>query len=329
MSSAPTGTYAIEGARHRIVATNGVELSVYEAGEPRPELPVVVFSHGFPELAFSWRHQLRAVAAAGFHAVAPDQRGYGGSSRPDAIEEYDIFHLTGDLVGLLDDLGADKAVFVGHDWGGFVVWHMPLLHRDRVAGVAGLCTPYVPRLPVKPTEAFRMMGGENHYILYFQEPGVADRALAVNTTVLFDRMMRRAIDPVHLREAAGNASDFVEAIVDAPVLGDELLTPQERAVFVETFERTGFTGGLNWYRNFDRNWELTPELDGARIDGVPCLMLTAEWDPVLVPAMAQGMPAVIGDLEIHQIARAGHWVQQECPDEVNGVLVDWLVRRFG
>jgi pimeloyl-ACP methyl ester carboxylesterase len=321
--------YGIDGARHRFVETNGVLLSVYEAGEPNPDRPVVVFAHGFPELAFSWRHQLRAVAAAGFHAIAPDQRGYGGSSRPEAIEEYDIFHLTGDLVGLLDEIGADKAVFVGHDWGGFVVWQMPLLHRERVAGVAGLCTPYVPRLPIKPTEVFRMMGGERHYILYFQEPGVADRALAMNTHLLFDRMMRRAVDPERLREVASNASDFIGAVVEAPLLGEQLLAPEELAVFVETFVGTGFTGGLNWYRNFDRNWELTPELDGARIDGLPCLMITAEWDPVLVPAMAQGMPAVIDDLELHQIERAGHWVQQECPDEVNDVLVNWLVRRFG
>ncbi|MCX7620994.1 MAG: alpha/beta hydrolase [Acidimicrobiales bacterium] len=320
--------YDIPGARHRFVETNGVRLSVYETGQPRPDRPVVVFSHGFPELAFSWRHQLRAVAAAGFHAVAPDQRGYGGSSRPDAIEEYDIFHLTGDLVGLLDEIGAPKAVFVGHDWGGLVTWQMPLLHRERVAGVAGLCTPYVPRFPAKPTEVFRMMGGENHYILYFQEPGVADAALSANTAALFDRMMRRGVDPQLLREAASNASDFVAAIVDAPVLGEELLTRAELDVFVTTFLRTGFTGGLNWYRNFDRNWELTPQLDGARIDGLPCLMITAEWDPVLVPAMAQGMPEVIDDLEMHQVARAGHWVQQEQPDEVNRLLVDWLTRRF-
>lgn len=321
--------YEIPGARRRDVELDDVRLSVYEAGDPTG--PTVVLSHGFPELAYSWRHQLPALAAAGFHAVAPDQRGYGGSSRPEAVRDYDIFHLTGDLVGLLDALDVDRAVFVGHDWGGFVVWQMPLLHRERVAGVAALTTPYVPRFPMRPTELFRMMGGENHYIVWFQEPGVADAAFAANIDALFARMMRRGVPPEQLREAVGDrpASDFVEAVVNAPMLGEELLSPEELTVFVETFRQTGFTGGMNWYRNFDWNWEQTPQLDGARIDGIPCLMITAEWDPVLTPAMAQGMPSVIGDLEMHEIAGAGHWVQQEKPAEVNAILVDWLRRRFG
>ena len=328
MASAP---YEIPGATQRFVDVGDVTLSVYEVepeGGADPDRPVVVFSHGFPELAYTWRHQLSAVADAGFRAIAPDQRGYGGSSRPDEVTDYDIFHLTGDLVGLLDAVGVDQAVFVGHDWGGFVVWQMPLLHRDRVAGVAGLNTPYIPRLPIKPTEAFRMLGGENHYILYFQEPGVADAALAANVAVLFDRMFRRGVEPERLQAAAADAHDFIQAVVEAPVLGDELLSPDELAVFVDTFTATGFTGGLSWYRNFDRNWELTPELDGARIDGLPCLMITAEWDPVLVPAMAQGMPDVIDDLEMHQIARCGHWTQQEEPAQVDRLLTDWLSRRF-
>lgn len=327
----PAG-YDIPGTTHRLVELDDVALSVYEA-EPSagadPDRPVVVFSHGFPELAYTWRHQLPAVAAAGFRAVAPDQRGYGGSSRPEAVTDYDIFHLTGDLVGLLDALEAERGVFVGHDWGGFVVWQMPLLHRDRVAGVAALNTPYVPRLPMRPTEVFRMMGGENHYIVWFQEPGVADEALAANVEVLFNRMMRRAVDPEAIRQAADGASDFVTAVVNAPVLGEPLLDADELGVFVDTFRATGFTGGLSWYRNFDRNWEETPDLDGARIDGLPCLMITAEWDPVLVPAMAQGMPAVMDDLEMHEIARCGHWTQQEEPAEVNRLLTDWLTRRFG
>jgi pimeloyl-ACP methyl ester carboxylesterase len=319
--------YEIPGATHRFVDSGGLRLSVYEAGDPNGQ--AVVFSHGFPELAFSWRHQLRAVAAAGYHAIAPDQRGYGGSSRPDDIHDYDIFHLTGDLVAVLDALQAERGIFVGHDWGGFVVWQMPLLHPDRVAGVAALTTPYVPRLPIRPTEVFRMMGGDNHYIIWFQEPGVADAALAENVGELFPRMMRRSVPPEELREAVGEgAADFVQAVVNAPVLGAELLDVDELALFVDTFVETGFTGGLNWYRNFDRNWEQTPQLDGARIDGIPCLMITAEWDPVLTPALAQGMPGVVGDLEMHEVAEAGHWVQQEHPDVVNRLLVDWLERRF-
>jgi non-specific protein-tyrosine kinase len=162
-------TYQIPGATQRLIELDDVTLSVYEA-EPAGGAesgdggvrPAVVFSHGFPDLAYGWRDQLPAVAAAGFRAIAPDQRGYGGSSRPEAITDYDIFHLTGDLVGLLDRLDIERAVFVGHDWGGFVVWQMPLLHPDRVAGVVGLNTPFVARLPVRPTEVFRMLGGEGN-----------------------------------------------------------------------------------------------------------------------------------------------------------------------
>lgn len=329
--SATAVPYEIEGATQRFIETNGVRLSVYEStpeGGADPNRPAVVFSHGFPELGFSWRHQLPAVAAAGFRAVALDQRGYGASSRPEAIPDYDIFHLTGDLVGVLDELGIDRAVFVGHDWGGFVVWQMPLLHRDRVAGVVGLNTPYAPRFPMPPTELFRLAGGDNHYVLYFQEPGVADAALAEHCDALFDRMMRRSVDPDEIRAAGVDAGNFVEAVVNAPVLGEALHTPEEHRLFVDTFTRTGFTGGLNWYRNFDRNWEQTPELDGAHIDGLPCLMISAAWDPVLPPALAQGMPDVIGDLEMHQIERCGHWTQQEHPEATNALITDFLTRRF-
>jgi pimeloyl-ACP methyl ester carboxylesterase len=269
------------------------------------------------------------VADAGFFAVAPDQRGYGGSSAPSERTAYDIFHLTGDLVGVLDALDVEQAIFVGHDWGGFVVWQMPLLRPERTVGVVGLNTPYSPRFPMKPTELFRMVGGDNHYILYFQEPGVADVALAEHVDIVFEKLMRRGFDPATLEGVATDVGgNFVDTLVNAPLLGDQLLSPAELAVYAEEFRRNGFTGPLNWYRNFDRNWELTPEQDGARIDGIPCMMITAAWDPVLAPALAQGMPSVIGDLELHNIEKCGHWTQQEHPDEVNALLLDFLRRRF-
>jgi pimeloyl-ACP methyl ester carboxylesterase len=326
-TGADASPYQIDGARHRLVETNGVVLSVYEAGDA--SAPAVLFSHGFPELAYSWRHQLPALADAGFRAIAPDQRGYGGSGRPDGVDDYDIFHLTGDLVGVLDALEIDRAVFVGHDWGGIIVWQMPFLHRERVAGVVGLNTPHFPRLPMRPVEVFREAAGESFYIVAFQEPEVADRVFADNVETVFDRMMRRGVEPEALREAVDRreSNDFVELVVNAPVLGEPLMRPEELAVFVETFQRTGFTGGINWYRNFDRNWELTADQDDPRIDGIPCLMITAAWDPVLAPALASGMPSLIDDLEMHEIPRCGHWTQQEHPDEVNRLLVDWLRRR--
>jgi pimeloyl-ACP methyl ester carboxylesterase len=316
-------TYEIPGATQRSVDANGIRLSVHEAGEG----PAVVFSHGFPELAFSWRHQLPALAAAGFRAIAPDQRGYGASDRPTELTDYDLLHLTGDLIGLLDALEIDRAVFVGHDWGGLITWPLALLHPDRVLGVVGVNTPYLPRAPMPPTQLLRMAAGDNNYILYFQEPGVADRELAVDITNLFQTMMQTGVPPEELRAATDDAGDFMAAIARGPRLGDQILSDDELKIYVDTFTETGFTGPLNWYRNLDRNWELTPQLDGARIE-VPSLMVTAEWDPVLTPALAQIGESLIDDLETHMIAKCGHWTQQEHPDELNRVLVDWLTRRF-
>ncbi|MGV0800671.1 alpha/beta hydrolase, partial [Mycolicibacterium elephantis] len=160
----------------RSVETNGVRLRVVEAGDRGA--PLVVLAHGFPELAYSWRHQIPALAEAGFHVLAPDQRGYGGSSKPDAIDAYNVVELSADLVGLLDDAGAERAAIVGHDFGGVVAWTAPLLHPDRFAGVAGLSVPPVPRSRVPTTQAFRRLFGDNFfYILYFQEPGPADEDL--------------------------------------------------------------------------------------------------------------------------------------------------------
>jgi pimeloyl-ACP methyl ester carboxylesterase len=330
-------TYAIPGASHQMVELHdGVTLSVHEMGAQGgpADRPAIVFSHGFPDLAFAWRHQLAAVAGAGFHVIAPDQRGYGASSRPDAITDYDIHHLTGDLLGVLDHLGIDQAVFVGHDWGGFLVWQMPLLHPDRVAGVIGVNTPYIQRLPVAPTEVFRMAGGDGMYILEFQEPGVADEILERDVPGLFDALFRTARSPEEMALAAA-ANSYVpggpttfERVIAAPRMGEPLLDAAETAVYVDTFTETGFTGPLNWYRNFDRNWETTPQLDGARIDGLPCMMVTAAWDPVLTPALAQGMPSVVGDLEMHELAECGHWTPTERADELSSLLVDWLTRRF-
>jgi pimeloyl-ACP methyl ester carboxylesterase len=309
----------------RFVSTNGIRMAVHTAGDG----PAVVLCHGFPELAYSWRHQLPALAAAGFRAIAPDQRGYGGTDRPDAVEAYDIHHLTGDLIGLLDALGVERAVFVGHDWGGLLVWMMPLLHPARTAGVIGVNTPYLPRLPVAPIGLFRQVFGDNHYIVHFQERGVADAALARNVRRLFGRLMRTGVALEDLQAATGGVvRNLVEVIESDLVLGEPILSPEEIEVFTTAFERTGFTGPINWYRNMDRNWETTAHLAEARI-AVPSLMVTAELDPVLRPEMAEPMRALVSDLEVTMIPGCGHWTQQEKPAELNAVMIDWLHRRFG
>ncbi|MDJ0788207.1 MAG: alpha/beta hydrolase [Myxococcota bacterium] len=304
-----------------------IELSVHEAGQG----PAVVMSHGFPELAYSWRHQLPALAEAGFRAIAPDQRGYGASQKPEPIEAYDIQHLTSDMVGLLDVLEIEKAVFVGHDWGGFVVWAMPYLHPERTAGVIGVNTPCA-RSPIKPTDAMRMLVGgeeERFYVLWFQQPGVADAALHANTRMLFEKIMRGGVDPAEaMKNAVSDGKLDMNPFRRLPELdpkGEPVCTPEELDVFVQTFEETGFTGGINWYRNMDANWESEPRVGAEKID-VPCLMVTAEWDMALRPEMAAGMPALIPNLEMVNIPRCGHWTQQEEPLALNRAMIDWLTR---
>jgi pimeloyl-ACP methyl ester carboxylesterase len=310
-------------------AVNGIEMAYYEVG-PREGVPVI-FCHGFPELAFSWRHQLKAFEAAGRWAIAPDQRGYGLTSRPEAVTDYDIEHLTGDLVGLLDHLGVEKAIFVGHDWGGIVVWQMALMHPERTAGVIGLNTPFMPRSPFDPIAAMRMRFGPDMYIVWFQTPGDADAVLGADVEKTMRFFMRRADSLQRAAEPAEGESTFAFKDLlkqwDPSDQGGQLLPPDELAGFVESFQATGFTGGINWYRNFTRNWERS-EGQAERIDGLPCLMITAELDAVLSPAMAEHMPGVIGDLEMHNVKGSGHWTQQEKPEEVNRLVLDWLTRRF-
>jgi pimeloyl-ACP methyl ester carboxylesterase len=310
----------------RLVDTNGVRLRVVEAGEPGA--PVVVLAHGFPELAYSWRHQISALAEAGFHVLAPDQRGYGGSTRPEAIEDYNIVALCDDLTGLLDDAGAEKAVIVGHDWGAMVAWHMPLLHPDRVAAVVGMSVPPVPRPQAPPTQIWREQFGENFfYILYFQEPGIAEADLGRDTSETMRRVFggpRRpdATDAMARMLAPGPAG-WVERLPDPVALAD-WISSDEFKHYVAEFTRTGFTGGLNWYRNFDRNWELTADVP-ATVITVPSLFITGSKDAVRTFTRADRATEVVtGDYEELVVDGAGHWIQQERPDEVNEALLKFL-----
>ena len=318
---------------------NGVRLAYREVGrntKGREGVPVV-FLHGWPELSYSWRHQLKALEAAGVWAIAPDQRGYGASDRPEAVEAYDMAHLTGDLVALLDHLGAKKAVFVGHDWGGIVLWQLGLMHKDRCAGLIGLNTPFMPRIPVDPISVMRARMGEEMYIVHFQKPGEADAILDSRTRMVFDMFMRRPMPGAptaagFASERTGEASVFplvrmVEAYDPTLAPRQTFLTPEEFGVFVETFQRTGFTGGINWYRNFTRNWRASEGLP-TRIEGVPSLMICAERDDVLPPSAAAHMGDYVSDLETVVVEGSGHWTQQEKPDQVNRLILDWLDRRF-
>jgi pimeloyl-ACP methyl ester carboxylesterase len=311
-------------------AVNGVEIAYYEAG-PREGVPIVL-CHGFPELAFSWRHQIKALAEAGRWVIAPDQRGYGLSSKPTEVSAYDIDQLTGDMAALLDHLGVEKAIFCGHDWGGIVVWQMPLIHPDRVAGVIGLNTPFTPRAPADPIAIMRNRFGPDMYIVWFQTPDDPEATLGADARKTMAFFMRR---PAALAAAAqpqgqsGSTFAFKDLLKmwDGKAGGEPLLTPEELDVFAQSFRDGGFFGPVSWYRNFTRNWQRAETLP-TRVDGIPCLMITAELDAVLTPAMAEPMKAFVGDLETHMVRGSGHWTQQEKPDEVNRLIRDWLDRRF-
>lgn len=310
----------------RLVDTNGVQLRVTEAGDRGA--PVVVLAHGFPELAYSWRHQIPALAEAGYHVLAPDQRGYGGSSKPDAIADYDIVALTGDIAGLLDDVGAERAVIVGHDWGSVVATNFPLLHPDRVSAVVAMSVPPIPRSAAPPTQIWRQAFGDHFfYILYFQEPGVADAELGGDPARTIRRMIGGLRPPTDetagLRMIAPGPEGFIDRLPEPDGLPD-WISPAELDHYIEEFTRTGFTGGLNWYRNFDRNWEITEHTPAVTIT-TPTLFLAGTADPVLGFMPRDRVTDVAtGDYREVLIEGAGHWVQQERAAEVNEALLGFL-----
>ncbi|HKD69578.1 MAG TPA: alpha/beta hydrolase [Candidatus Binataceae bacterium] len=330
---------------HRFVKTNGIRMHLVEAGQGYP----VVFCHGFPELWYSWRHQLRALSEAGFRAIAPDQRGYGETDCPQRVEDYRVSELVADIVGMLDALKIETCAIVGHDWGGFVVWHAAMRAPGRIARVAAINTPFMPRwlpstpgspehpeqvwitnrqtTPTKPTEMARQAAAGNfHHVLYFQQPGVAEaelegdvrrslRGFFSDPRPLPERSMRQP--PGVFGPAVGGLLDRFTAARQGSYMSDDDLE-----VFVKAFKRTGFRGGLNWYRNVDGNWEESAALE-ERVNQ-PSLMITAELDPVLWPEQTLGMERWVPNFKRVHITGSGHWTQQEKPAEVNAALLEFL-----
>ena len=300
------------------IRTNGVELEVFTAGTGRP----LVLCHGWPELAYSWRHQIPALTAAGYQVIAPNQRGYGHSERPSAITDYDIEHLCGDLVGLLDHYGLEDAVFIGHDWGAIVVWNLALLHPKRVAGIINLSVPFLERGNTPWVEFWETHLGGDFYIVHFnRQPGVADAAFAANTTN-FLRNLYRTDQWLEAPVDLGPGMAMINMAKRRDMPGRALMSDDELAVFVRNFEHSGFTGGINWYRNFDRNWRIIGDLP-QRVEQ-PTMMIYGNHD--MVPKSAS-LDRFVPKLETHSLD-CGHWIQQERPQETNALLLDWLRRHY-
>jgi pimeloyl-ACP methyl ester carboxylesterase len=300
-----------------VVAVNGVELEVFEAGRQNAGKPVVL-CHGWPEHAFSWRHQVPALVAAGYHVIVPNQRGYGNSSRPAEVTDYDIEHLSGDLVGLLDHYGYEDATFVGHDWGAMVVWGLALLHPDRVDKVVNLSLPYQARGERPWVEVMEeVLGGDFYFVHFNRQPGVAE-AVFEEDTFRFLRNLYRKNEPA--REPRPGMALIDLARAETP-LGEPVMSDGELAVFVSAFESTGFTGSVNWYRNLDRNWRLLADVDP--VVRQPTLMIHGDRDVV---RRSDDPAEFVPDVEV-VVLDCGHWIQQEKPEETNRAITTWLARQ--
>lgn len=308
----------------RPVDIGGATLSVHESGSGT----AILLVHGWPEIAYSWKNQLGPIAAAGYRVIAPDLKGFGGSGAPRDKSLYDIRHMTDDLARLLDALGVEKAIFCGHDWGGAIVWPMAQLHPARVAGVIGVCTPHRPPPPVAPLTIIKNRFGEKHYFIQFQEDGVVERLFESDIERFFRLMFRRPPTRAAIEQFGTRLLDLPGRFRDGPPPDPAatIISDGDLKIYVDAYGRSGFHGGVNLYRNVDRNYEIMREVDPL-IDK-PALWVGAALDAFLPPSGADGMEKIVPNLEKAIIDDCGHWVMWEKPQALNEVLLDWLQRKF-
>ncbi|WP_322013546.1 alpha/beta hydrolase [Paraburkholderia sp. J12] len=319
--------------KHGYAFTNGIRVHYVEAGTG----PLVLLCHGWPESWFSWRHQIAPLAAAGFRVVAMDQRGYGETDAPLAIDAYHALNLAGDLVGLVHALGEEEAILVGHDWGSMVVQYAALLRPDVFKKIALLSVPYLPRNKLRPAVRFEVATQDHHfYQHYFQEPGKAEREFELDIRrsllgVLYSASGDAQFDEAHRRISFARFAKGTRLIdnLAIPATLPDWLPAEDLDYLTGRFELSGFRGGINWYRNLDRNWELTPFLDGAKLRQ-PTVFIAGELDGVLKMTkdeyanLAANVPNLVGN---HLIPRGGHFIQQEKPEAVTELLLSFLNKR--
>jgi pimeloyl-ACP methyl ester carboxylesterase len=312
---------------HRKVEANGINIHIAEAGTG----PLVLMLHGYPELWYSYRHQLPALAEAGYHAVATDVRGYGQSDCPEAIEAYSMKNMVADAVAILDALGEETAVVIGHDWGAPMAWTSAVLHPERFRAVVGLSVPYTPRSPAPPTQMFKAIFQDNFfYMLYFQEPGVAEVEFEADARQSMKLFMYAASgevrgDPELPKMFMGKkkGAKLFDG-VSAPAKLPPWLTDEDLDYYAENFKQTGFRGGLNRYRNMDRDWEELPQLAEAKVTQ-PALFVAGEYDAVIMMRNPETMKPYMEDLrKLVILPGCGHWTQQERPAEVNAEIIAFL-----
>ena len=299
-------------------------MAVYEQGEG----PAIILLHGFPELAYSWRHQLPALAEAGYRAIAPDQRGYGNTAAPPNVSDYRVEELIGDVHGLLDGLELESAIFIGHDWGAILLWHMAILAPDRIQKLIILNIPYYRRPPIDPITMMRQRYGDGFYIVNFQDSDEADRVFAEDPAHFFDVVMRQkqisrqrfdSLPPEH------KVVNFIRSLQQERHSGEPLLLDEERDYYAAAYANSGFTGPINWYRNWTHNWRVTEGVDPTIT--IPTLFIGAVDDVIVAPEQIEAMKPLVTDHTIHMLGDCGHWSQQEKPAAVNRLILDWLVQR--
>ena len=318
----------VAGVTFRFIESNGIKMRIAEAGTG----PLVLLAHGWPESWYSWRHQMTMLADAGYHAVAPDMRGYGETDKPAAVDDYDVNHVAGDLVGILDALGEETAILVGHDWGAIVAWTTVLLHPSRFTALIAMSVPYGGRVAQSPMESWQEAFGENFfYILYHNEPGgIAEAEYDADPRGLISRLYLSPNSPrvqPAITDPLRSAGGWIGRL-GAPMGLPDWLLQEDLDYVVSQFENSGFRGGMNYYRNFHRNWEITEHLQGAKIK-IPVLFIAGSRDMVIAGAEKESLTATISrateDLrDVVLIPEIGHWVQQEAPAEVNQAISDFL-----
>jgi pimeloyl-ACP methyl ester carboxylesterase len=306
----------------RTVSANGIEIFLLEQGQG----PLVLLCHGWPELSYSWRRQIPAIAAAGFHVAAPDMRGFGRTCAPADIDAYSIFDSVGDMVALVAALGEKQAVIVGHDWCAPVAWHAAMFRSDVFTAVAGLSVPPPFRGRARPLDTLRESGIANFYWQYFQTPGVAEREFERDVELTMRTLLGRGFSDPSASLFIEEGKGFLGVPADRPL--PDWLSEADLAFFTEAYRTSGFRGGLNWYRNIDRNWELTAPWQGAQIHQ-PSLFIAGSKDSVITGLIGAkrvaDMERVLPNLRQKLIIDgAGHWIQQERPDEVNAALIGFL-----
>lgn len=321
----------IDGVSFRFIQSNGITMRIAEMGDSGP---LLLLAHGWPESWYSWRHQIVALANAGYRVVAPDMRGFGETDAPPDVDDYNVIQISADLVGILDALGEETAVLVGHDWGAIVSWQTVLLHPDRFTALINMSVPFRGRPAQSPMERMTQAAGDNfQYIVYHNEPGgVAEAEYDANPRALISRLYlgiaaNSELEPPNVTNPLRSAGGWIERL-GAPRSMPDWFTEEDLDYVVSQFEQAGFRGGVNYYRNFHRNWEITEHLTGVKI-GIPTLFIAGEEDFVIGGASKEELTGSIGNAvdglrDVVLIPNAGHWVQQEAPEETTAAMLEFL-----